>query len=93
MSVTTLLKKRTDMTTTARPSTATRRGHTLIELLVALPIAALLGTLAIAQFLNINTLARHLNSSSQIARGTTTSRRSTHRRTPSSLRRRPHHVE
>jgi type II secretory pathway pseudopilin PulG len=50
------------------PVTAQRAGNTLIELLVALPIAAILGAVAVAQLLNTHQLARQLNSSSEIAR-------------------------
>jgi type II secretory pathway pseudopilin PulG len=45
-----------------------KRGNTLVELLVALPLAGLLGAIAIAQILNVNALARRLNSSTEISR-------------------------
>lgn len=45
-----------------------RRGTTLLELMVALPIAAIIGTVAMALLLDTHKLARRLNSSTEIAR-------------------------
>lgn len=44
------------------------RGSTLLELIVALPIAALLGTVAMALLLDTHKLARRLNSTTEITR-------------------------
>ncbi len=45
-----------------------RRGNTLVELIVALPIAAVLGTVAMGLLLDTHRLARRLQSSTEIAR-------------------------
>lgn len=45
-----------------------RRGSTLVELIVALPIAAMIGTVAMALLLDTHKLARRLDSTTEIAR-------------------------
>ncbi|MEP6835343.1 MAG: hypothetical protein ABJB74_18305 [Gemmatimonas sp.] len=45
-----------------------RRGNTLVELIVALPIAAMISTVAVALLLDTQKLARRLDSSTEIAR-------------------------
>ncbi|MGV3708815.1 MAG: PilW family protein [Gemmatimonas sp.] len=45
-----------------------RYGSTLVELIVALPIAAIIGTVAMALLLDNHRLARRLNTSTEIAR-------------------------
>ncbi|MEO7997959.1 MAG: hypothetical protein ABI852_10970 [Gemmatimonadaceae bacterium] len=45
-----------------------RRGATLVELIVALPIAAVVGLVAMSLLLDTNKLARRLNSTTEIAR-------------------------
>ncbi|MEP6778507.1 MAG: hypothetical protein ABJC26_01365 [Gemmatimonadaceae bacterium] len=45
-----------------------RAGHTLVELIVALPVAALLGTVAMGLLLDTHRLARRLQSTTEIAR-------------------------
>jgi len=45
-----------------------RRGTTLVELMVALPIGAVIGTMAVAMLLDTHKLSRRLNSSTQIGR-------------------------
>jgi len=47
---------------------AIRTGSTLLELIVALPIAALIGVVAVALLLETHKLARRLDSSTEIAR-------------------------
>lgn len=51
-----------------RSPVCTRRGTTLVELLVALPIGAMVGLVAISLLLDTHKLARQLNSTTEIAR-------------------------
>ena len=49
-------------------SLPTRNGSTLVELIVALPLAAMIGVVAVALLLNTHKLARRLDSTTEIAR-------------------------